>query len=125
MLERYLKALKEEVGFEYEKKDDKLFYLNDVTLKEPEDGKFYLFSKLGQVPKEKKDDLFLYLMQANLLGQGTGLSTLGISDDEKSLTLSLSLPYEVNYREFKEILEEFLNYQDYWRKEIVRFEKGA
>jgi len=74
-------------------------------------------------PQKNKEELFSYLMRANLLGQGTGGSRIGLDEREKSLTLSLGIPYEINYKAFKENLEEFVNHLLYWRDEIANFEK--
>ncbi len=67
----------------------------------------------------------MLLMKANFLGQGTGGGALGLKEDESSLTLSLSLPYEMNYKVFKDSLEEFANFIDYWKKELARHDKEA
>ena len=61
-------------------------------------------------------------MKANFLGQGTGGATIGLKEDESFLTLSLSLPYEMNYRAFKDAVEEFVNYLEYWKSEAARHE---
>ncbi len=74
-------------------------------------------------PEEKKEDLFIFLMRANLLGQGTGGARIGLDAEEKFLTLSLGLPYEMNYQIFKETIEDFVNYLIYWRDEVTKFEK--
>lgn len=78
---------------------------------------------IASCPRRKKEECFTYLMRANLLGQGTGTSRIGLSEDEKNLTLSLSLPYEMNYHAFKEAFEEFANHLIYWRNAIANFEK--
>ncbi len=80
-------------------------------------------SRICPCPEKKKEDLFIYLMRANLLGQGTGGARIGLETDEKFLTLSLGLPYEMNYRTFRENLEDFVNYLIYWREEVAKFEK--
>lgn len=79
----------------------------------------------GQIcpcPKRKKEELFVYLMRANLLGQGTGGARIGIDKDDNFLTLSLGLPYEVNYQIFKENMENFVNYLIHWQREVTKFE---
>jgi hypothetical protein len=78
--------------------------------------------KICPVPKKKKEEIFIYLMRANVLGQGTGGSSIGIDADEKFLTLSLGLPYELNYKMFKESVEDFVNYLIYWRDEVARLD---
>lgn len=80
-------------------------------------------AKITACPEKRREDLFIFLMRANLLGQGTGGSRIGLDSNEKTLTLSLGLPYEMNYQVFRETLEDFINYLIYWREEIARFEK--
>ena len=93
-----------------------------VMAKELDPGVF-LGAKILPLPKEgNKEALFIYLMKANLLGQGTGGGAIGIDPSEKFLTLSLTLPFEVNYKTFHESLEDFLNYIDFWKEEVVRFQ---
>jgi hypothetical protein len=96
----------------------------DVLLQEMEKG-LYFHANICLCPQQKKEDLFLYLMRANLLGRGTGGASIGLDAQEKFLTLSRSLAYEVNYMEFKEKLEDFVNYLLYWREEMEKFEKQA
>lgn len=79
-------------------------------------------SNICDCPKMNREELFIWIMRANLLGQGTGGSRIGLNADEKVLTLSLGLPYEMNYSTFKEKFEDFINYVIYWRDEIAKFE---
>jgi len=74
-------------------------------------------------PSKRREDLFIYLMRANLLGQGTGEARIGLDEQEKNLTLSLGLPYEMNYHAFKEAFEEFVNHLVYWREIVAKFQK--
>lgn len=48
-----------------------------------------------------------------------------MKEDESFLTLSLSLPYEMNYMAFKDAMQEFVNYLEYWKTETARHEKEA
>lgn len=79
-------------------------------------------SQICLCPTQKKEDLFIYLMRANLLGQGTGNTRIGLDPDEKFLTLSLGLPYEMNYQVFKETVEDFVNHLIDWRNSVAKFE---
>lgn len=81
----------------------------------------YFFSPICPCPKEKLEDLFIYLMKANLFGQGTFGAVIGL--EEENLTLSSALPYDMNYRDFKEIVEDFANTVDFWKEEILRLKK--
>lgn len=96
----------------------------EISMKDLDPG-FYFSSNIGPLPKKKKEDYLMLLMKANFLGQGTGGATLGLKEDESFLTLSLSLPYEMNYNAFKDSLEDFANFVEYWKKETVRFETEA
>ena len=69
-------------------------------------------------PLNKREEVFMYLMKANLLGQGTGGSIIGLDRDEKFLTLCLVLPYDMKYKVFKDALEDFTNYLDFWKNEL-------
>lgn len=86
---------------------------------------FSLWSSIAHLPDGDKEDLYLHLMQANFLGQGTGGGSIGIDQEEKSLTLSLCIPYEVKYEAFKEHVEDFLNYVEYWREQIEAYQNKS
>ena len=77
-------------------------------------------AKIVECPEKKREELFTYLMRANFLGQGTSGSRIGLDADEKFLTLSSAISYEINYRSFKESVEDFVNHVIYWREEIIR-----
>ena len=81
------------------------------------------FSALvAPLPTNEREEFLLKLMKANFLGQGTGGAVLGLKEDESFLTLSLSMPYEMNYRAFKDAVEEFVNFLEYWKTETARHE---
>ena len=111
------------------KKDEKgLYQLKigfspQISIEELELGVFFQAPILPISQKVNKEDLFIYLMKANLLGQGTGGSVIGIDSSEQFFTLTLILPFEINYRIFHESLEDYLNYIDYWKEEITTFMK--
>lgn len=127
MLRDYLNQLCKELEIEPTPKlnEQKLFPLrlgNDlIGIKDLEPG-MSLQAPIGPCPKKRKEELFIYLMRANLLGQGTGGSRIGLDSDENFLTLSLGLPYEMNYQTFRETIEDFVNYLIYWRDEVTKFE---
>ena len=85
------------------------------------DPGFSLFSTIAPCPEKNREELFLFLMSANFLGQGTGGSRIGLNLDEKLLTLSWGFPYEMNYQDFRDRIEEFVNYLLYWRTEIGKW----
>ena len=126
MLREYLEQLCKELEIELPKLDGKKIF--PLRL-----GKYLIHIKdldpgvamQGQIcpcPKRKKEELFIYLMRANLLGQGTGGARIGIDKDDNFLTLSLGLPYEINYQIFRENVENFANYLIHWQREVAKFE---
>lgn len=79
---------------------------------------FSFFAKLGLVPTQNAEELFSLLMLGNLLGQGTGDALIGLNDEGNTLTISLDLPRQMSYAQFKENVENFVNYVDVWQKKI-------
>ena len=131
VLEQLLKTLCEELEIEEapKKTEDGLypFALNPettVSFKELDPG-VALWARIGQCPTVKREELFILLMKANFLGQGTGGASIALDENENYLTLSLVLPYDMNYKIFKDALEDFTNYLDYWREELIRHKQAA
>lgn len=129
MLVKYLEQLTSELELApIGAKDNKGFFniaLNDavvISAKELDPG-FHFTSLLVPCPEKNKETFFIFLMKANFLGLATGGSVIGMDFEEKFLTLSRTIPYDVNYKSFKESLEEFANYLDFWRQEIARYQK--
>jgi hypothetical protein len=125
MLEKYLRQLVTDFKLDpvAPLDENKMFSVKvsnfQVFLKYLDPG-IYFYAKITQfLPQHKKEDMLGLLMKANFLGQGTGGSTIGITEDESFLTLSLCLPYDMNYKEFKEALEDFVNFLDYWEVKLT------
>ena len=78
---------------------------------------------IGPCPGKRQEELFMRLSSSNYLGQMTGPTRIGLSADEKYLTLSLAMPYEMSYRSFRETAEDFFNFLLYWREEMVKFDE--
>jgi len=94
----------------------------DIEVRDLDPG-VSLLSHICPLPDRRREDLFLELMRANFLGQATGNARIGISADEKFLTLSLGMPYEMSYRAFRESFEDFTNFLLHWRGEVEKFYK--
>lgn len=129
MLEQHLSQLYEDLEFttppSLDENKTALVPLNSelaISIKELDLGYFF-FSPLGACPAEKRENLFMLLMKANFLGQGTGGSIIALDNQENFLTLSLSLPYDMNYKRFKEAIEDFANFVDYWKEELAQHQK--
>ena len=98
--------------------DTKIFFRSD-------NEKLFLKCSLIPCPLQNRETLFLNLMKANLLGESTGGGVIGLDEEEKFLTLSIILPYELDYQAFRESVEDFVNFVVYWRKEIERVSKSV
>lgn len=131
MLEKHLEQLRADLELEaVGQKDKNGFYPlqlppdTALSLKELDPG-IYLTSPLILCPADKKESLFIHLMKANFLGMGTGEAVIGLDNEEKFLTLSRTIPYDINYKSFKEAIEDFVNYLDFWQQEVKRHQKAA
>jgi len=131
LLEQFLKTIVQDLEMEEipQKEAGNVYQLQlnpqmTVTLQELDPG-LSLWSRIGPCPAAKREELFIFLMKANFLGQGTGGSSIALDENENFLTLSSVLPYDMNYKMFKDSLEDFANYLDYWREELIRHKKAA
>lgn len=127
MLEEFLKRLCDELSLTHptkmkEKNTFSFHFATEVvTVKDLEPG-ISLNASISPCLKKRREELFIRLMRANLLGQATGNTRIGIDNEEKTLTLSLGLPYELDYQAFRKNVEDFINYLIYWREEIAKFD---
>ena len=131
MIGPLLSKLTEELELEEppKKGKDDMFHLVlnpkvSIFIKELDPG-IAFWGQIGPCPTVKREELFSLLMKANFLGQGTGGSVIALDENENFLTLSSVLPYDMNYKIFKGALEDFTNYLEYWREELVRHKKAA
>lgn len=128
MLEEHLITLVENLTLEDSLiKEDKVYTLKIhpqlvIAFRELDPGCTF-FATIGPCPAHKREELFIYLMKANLLGQGTGGGVISLDQDEKFLTLCLVLPYDMKYKIFKDALEDFTNYLDFWKKELSNYQQ--
>lgn len=83
-------------------------------------GGYMLKSTVAPYPTTRGETFATDAMLANLFGQGTQGATLGLSLDGNALTLSQNVEYEVDFKEFTEILEDFITSIDVWREEALK-----
>jgi hypothetical protein len=127
MLRDYLDQICKELEVERPKLNEEKWYpfqLREdlqINLKDLDPG-VAMTGVVCDAPQKKREEVYIYLMRANLLGQGTGGARIGMDETEKSLTLSLGLPYELDYSAFRESLEDFANYLVFWREEMTKIE---
>lgn len=79
----------------------------------------YLRCDIAPFPMANGEALATDMMSANLFGQGTRDSVLGLTIDGKSLTLTRAIDYNINYGDFKNMLEDFINVVDLWHDEAL------
>jgi len=88
-----------------------------VTIAEIPNG-FTLRTIIAPFPKNNQEENFASLvMRANLFGPHSNGTILGLTDDTHNLIVTRAIDYQVDYSQFKVILEEFLNFADFWREE--------
>lgn len=78
---------------------------------------YTFFGMITTCPSANKEGFFLHALQANLFGQGTRGAVLALTEDGNVLTLSRTVEYNSDYREFKEALEDFVATIVFWRDE--------
>lgn len=83
-----------------------------------------LYCELATLPTAGEEAFLQNMMLANLFGQGTSGMVLGLTGDGKTLTLSTEMDYNIEYKDFKEVLEDLLNAADYWLSESTKPVQG-
>ncbi len=129
MLEQHLTELARALEMEHPPLKDKAGFFaltlnpeRTVSVKELDPGCLF-FAPIGPCPEKNREQFFMYAMRGNFLGQGTGGGVLAIDENGKFLTLTLTVLSEINFKDFKETLEDFVNFADYWRQELLAHEK--
>ena len=129
MLERLVMQLAEDLNLSPQaiQETNQYFHIKisdtiTISIKSKDPGLFFL-AQIGSLSMKKKEDTLSYLMSANFLGQGTGNYVIGIDEEENILTLSHKIPYDINYKTFKEIIEDFANYLAYWQDQMQKLQK--
>lgn len=93
----------------------------DISLRENPESGISLFTVLTPLPEERTEAFLLKAMIANLFGRETGGGVLGLDKNGKKITFSTFLPLQLNFRDFHDCLEDFVNYADAWRTETTEF----
>lgn len=90
-----------------------------VTLTSVSPDQLKLNCTIGSCPTVEREAFFTQLLLANLFGQGTHDAILGMDIDANELTLTQNIDYHIEYKEFRDIIEDFLNIADFWRQEVI------
>ncbi len=90
-----------------------------ITATQPLGSGIHLTAVVAACPKDQQDMFFTQALLANLFGQGTKGAILGLNSQGTQLTLSKVLDYNIDYKEFKNEFEDFINACDFWHDEAV------
>jgi len=82
---------------------------------------YLLRSAVAPCPKQQQEEFYTQMLLANLFGQGTAGATLGLSSDGETIILSHLLSGDIDYREFRDAVEDFMNSVDFWRSEGLNY----
>ena len=127
MLEHLITEICEKLSLPLNLEKDKegyyTFTLNpeiSLSLKELQPG-FFIRAKLGPAPEGSHEELYIHLMKANYLGQGTAGAFIGMDEKAENFTLTKACRHETTYKEFKDLLEVYINYYEYWKVKIAKY----
>lgn len=83
------------------------------------DNTIVISCSIAPFPKANEEGFATQIMQGNLFGKDTHDSVLGTTIDGNTLTLTHIIDYQVDYKSFKDILQDYINALDYWREQAV------
>ena len=92
-----------------------------ITLSETTSGMspgVILSTSFIEMPIGDEEELYRQMLLANLNGQGTKGATLALSEDGRRLILSRVIDYDVNFKDFRDMLDDFISVVDFWREEV-------
>lgn len=101
----------------------------EIVIEPGEDGRRILISAaVGALPVDAREAVFAELLEANLVGQGTGTAALAIDPDREEIVLCrVILQTDLDFDDFDQELVVFTNALRYWRErcESGQIGKGA
>ncbi|MEC7839979.1 MAG: type III secretion system chaperone [Chlamydiota bacterium] len=80
-----------------------------------------LTADIADCPEIRREQFLSELLLGNLFGQGTMDAVLGLSSNGKKITLARHLDHAIEYDEFSDVLEDFMNSAIFWREEAQNF----
>lgn len=131
MLSRFIDQLSNELGWKEpvtKENDDSYILLFEpnvrVAIKEENSDVLKFFSQLKTLPADREGEYMLKMMSANLFGKHTGRNVFGLSQDEKGIVLLHFLLGSVSYKQWRDCLEDFVNYTEVLGDEITAQKDG-
>ena len=91
-----------------------------VTITDLRPG-FIFKSPIAEISTSNCEDLVTKLMTANLFYQGTEFASIGLDSKGRQLSLSKVISLNMEYDEFKDCLENFVNVVDFWQRETKKY----
>ena len=90
----------------------------EIVIEPGEDGHGILISAaVGTLPGDAREAVFAELLEANLMGQGTGAAALAIDPDREEIVLCrMILKTDLDFDDFDRELVVFANALRYWRE---------
>ena len=73
---------------------------------------------VGVCPNTGKEAFYTRLLLANLFGQGTKGAVLALDLEAGQVTLTQNFDYHLEYKDFRDAIEDFINAADLWKQEI-------
>ncbi len=84
-------------------------------------GQIVLSSPFAKVPEKDVEKAYETLLNGNLFGQATNGALLGMSADCEWLTLTKEIGYDIDFKEFKDCVEDFINTVEFWQEETAQY----
>lgn len=82
---------------------------------------FELTCSISACPEKKQEEFLTSALFANLFSQGTEGCILGLDAEGEIVTLSRVIDYEIDYQEFRDLLEDFVNTAAQWKEEAAYY----
>lgn len=89
-----------------------------VTMTQTPEGMIFK-SQVAPYPKTDIIQFSTEALRANLFGDITHGASLGMTLDGEHLTLTHNVDYYIDYKGFRDILEDFINSVDFWHDEAL------
>lgn len=90
-----------------------------ISLISQSSDRFTFSCTLGEAPIVGKEAFFTQLLLANLFGQGTRGAVLSLDINANELMLTRNIDHYIEYKEFRDSVEDFLNVVDFWKQELL------
>ncbi len=129
-IQEYTKQILEQLGMNEGgyPDDHKIYHIdfgNNLIVRYNDlDPGVYFNSDLVVLESKNREAFLMSLMHLNLFGRGAQGAVFGYDEGIKQLTLSLAVPYRLKFKEFKNILEDFVNYIEFWKTELTKAQMG-